>query len=418
MNKNYNYRNLLYFKKLLSISKKNNSQYFNILNSLQISDNFSLKYIKYVEDNKYVNFFFYRILNILKLIFSKNFTYKNIPNIKKYDSIIFTWGFKRNFDKKGNFKDDYLNINSKNKNCLILIVYLDKNIPQKINSNCVLFLRCENILKNILKNILSIISNKLSKKKYFHNYQFLLGQNLSKLIQKILRDVKFKKMLIPYDGALSQKIIIKDLKKNFKRKIVGIVHSFPQPLPVNFFFNKISSPDELAVNGKIQKEIFINHLGWNKKKIFFKKSNKYKKIKNFKSLLSNKIFLPYNLNDTDKVINSLENIKHLLNKDMEVCIHPQKKSNEDHIFLKKEIVNKLRDIKKNKSKRKKALSIFFDATTVIFIAVEKKIKVIQICSDENLYYYNPILWKGLGAKRLYENIFEYYKLNSKSLIEF
>ena len=93
----------------------------------------------------------------------------------------------------------------------------------------------------------------MSKKKYFHNYQFLLGQNLSKLIQKILRDVKFKKMLIPYEGALSQKIIIKDLKKNFKRKIVGIVHSFPQPLPVNFFFNKISSPDELAVNRKIQK---------------------------------------------------------------------------------------------------------------------------------------------------------------------
>ena len=115
---------------------------------------------------------------------------------------------------------------------------------------------------------------------------------------------------------------------------------------------------------------------------------------------------------------SFVKIKYLLNKDMEICIHPLKKEDKKHILLKSIIKNELSDIKISKSNKGKNLSIFLDATSGLFLAVEKNIKVIQICSDQNLYYYNPNIWKGLRSKKLYANIFEYYKYNKKSLIEF
>ena len=419
MRKNYNYQSLLYFKKLLSIAKKYNFNYSSILNSLQVSDNFSLKYINYLKHNNFINFFFYRILNIFKLIIYKNLSHTNIPKIKNFKSIQLTWGFRRNFDNKGNFKDNYLNINSNNKKCLILILYLDNILPQNINSNCILLFHSRNRFKSVIKNIIKIIFNIFTKKNFSQTYQSFLGENLSYLIKEIFKDLKFNNFIIPYEGSLSQKIIVKNIRENFKnQKIIGIVHSLPQPLPINFIYNKLSSPDEIIVNGKNQKNIFVKYLGWNSRKIYIKKSYKYKKVSNFKSLLSNKIFLPYNLNNSKKIMESFVNIKYLLNRDMEICIHPLKKEDKKHILLKNNIKNELSDIKISKSNKGKNLSIFLDATSGLFLAVEKNIKVIQICSDQNLYYYNPNIWKGLRSKKLYDNIFEYYKYNKKSLIEF
>ena len=76
----------------------------------------------------FLSIFFSRVK--FKKYFEANHSFKNI---------YFSWGFHKNFDKNGNFKDRYTNKNvSKFKDTLIFLIYLDAQLPKKVKSNTVL----------------------------------------------------------------------------------------------------------------------------------------------------------------------------------------------------------------------------------------------------------------------------------------
>ena len=57
--------------------------------------------------------------------------FKKINSLGK--KVILTWGYKKSFDRYGNFHDNYLKINSKkNNNTIWLIVYMENSLPEKI----------------------------------------------------------------------------------------------------------------------------------------------------------------------------------------------------------------------------------------------------------------------------------------------
>ena len=59
--------------------------------------------------------------------------------INSFSRIILTWGFKKDFDKKGVFYDKYFNTySSDQKKILWLIVYLDNDLPDNIQSNLII----------------------------------------------------------------------------------------------------------------------------------------------------------------------------------------------------------------------------------------------------------------------------------------
>jgi hypothetical protein len=80
---------------------------------------------------------------------------------------------------------------------------------------------------------------------------------------------------MPFEGQLFQKYFIKKIKKQKKKiKVIGLIHTFLEPIPFNLFYNKSYSPDKLIVNSISQKECLTKYMGWNKKLIFIENSKR------------------------------------------------------------------------------------------------------------------------------------------------
>ena len=83
-----------------------------------------IQYLKHV-----VSIGYQSKLSLIKI--EKNYNFKKL---------ILTWAYKKNFQKNGSLNDRYFNYNSKiKKDFLWLVLYLDKQLPKKINKNIILF---------------------------------------------------------------------------------------------------------------------------------------------------------------------------------------------------------------------------------------------------------------------------------------
>ncbi len=417
MEKRFKIKRSIKLKNLLNITIKNKDCLYNILNSLQISDNFSLNYMHYIQYRKKIEFIIFYIFNIFKLLFFKEFISKVYVNQKKYSKIYFTWGMEENFDKFGNFQDNYLKINSKKFNQdLIIILYLGKKKIRKINFNCILISAGNISLTNFFKNIFKVSRYGLINFLFSLNYQSFLGINISNLLKKDLKDIEFNKFIFPYEGSLSQKVIVNEVRKiNKNAEILGFIHSVPQPMPVNFLNYNKTSPDRIVVHSKNQKDIFCQYLNWKLKNIKVQKSFRYKNNRLFKRNMQNKIFLPYSIKNIKLLIHNFDKIKNLLNRNMDIKIHPQKKNDSEHNLLRQEIKKKISSLKQNKSN--KMTSVFLNVSSTIFLAVELKLKVIQIYENEDFFAYNCSIWKSLSANKLDTNIIEYRKKGSQNVFK-
>ena len=82
-----------------------------------------------------------QILFVLKniLSISKNFDlklfFKNNKIKSNAQNIIISYATKKNFDKRGNFSDNYFDFNSNNKNFFWLLISLDNYVPFKIKDS-------------------------------------------------------------------------------------------------------------------------------------------------------------------------------------------------------------------------------------------------------------------------------------------
>ena len=91
-------------------------------------------------------YFFNFFISIFKHfidIFNSKVSFKNtIRNNKNYNQIIVSWAFSNNFDKTGVYQDKYLKKKSSDDtNIVWLLIYLDKNLPDKISDNIILVYR-------------------------------------------------------------------------------------------------------------------------------------------------------------------------------------------------------------------------------------------------------------------------------------
>ena len=73
MKKKFSNKKNINFNYLLNITNKHKNCIYNILNSLQISDNFSLNYLNYLRYRNKFEFIIFYLSNLFKLLFYKEF---------------------------------------------------------------------------------------------------------------------------------------------------------------------------------------------------------------------------------------------------------------------------------------------------------------------------------------------------------
>lgn len=353
---------------------------------------------------------------ILKDLFStssrkfKSIVSNKIPLFKK---IIVSWAYKKDFKNNGSYFDNYLNINSRNeKDTLWYVIYLDKDLPIKIDSNICIFqvinegFNFFNVVRILLQNFSYIFKNInyfLSSISTHNNLAINIGKDFKKFLSKDL-----KKILINYEAQPFQNEIIRISKKfNNKISITGNIHAPLMAMPSHLIF-KDFSPDKIIVNGTDIKSFFINYLKWPLKRVLVKKSFR---ILNVKKKMANYVFLPNNINSTKLIMDSFD---FLINKkfynfsNFKIKIHPGQLKSEVHIYLALILKKLLRSSKKNSSMNKnKNLSVFIGATGSLIEALERKNNTIHICEDVTLEHYSNEFYSNIISKKLRKNIFNY-----------
>ena len=405
-------------KKIIKESKKiikenydysTSSSYFPIF-----ADTPSTLYLKTKTAKKYLfNYIILKIKFFISILFSKVKFKEYQTDGNNYENIFISWGFKNNFDHKGNFVDKYTNKNINNyKKTLIFLIYLDEELPKKVKSNTILVYRKKN-LKNFnfiffLKYILKNINSKFFKKMSSFN---CLSEQLIEFFNQNISNQYLKKVFFVYEGQPYQKNIINYLKRNNKNiTTIGYDHSAPPALPLNLLYDNCS-PDKLLVTGKAQYQFYNKYLNWPKNKIKIIPSFRFRNEK--KNFFKKKIFLPFELSDKENFIKNfrklvtLNKINNLSN--FEVKIHPLGLKMQKHINF----ANKIKDIinenyqpipsKKNTSDS----SIFFGQTTAIVVALEKKYKCYHVCSYPIFDCYSSKLWNCLKVEKITNNLYSY-----------
>jgi len=220
---------------------------------------------------------------------------------------------------------------------------------------------------------------------------------------------------MPYEGQPFQNNLISYLKENTNVKTVGYIHSPPLAFPSNFIKKKFS-PSKIVLNGNDQLKCFVNCLGWNKKDIKVKESNRFL---NKKTNFSKTIFLPLNIDSETIILNSLQFLMKNLSiylRDFEVKNHPVAKNSKKNNIMLKKINYLIKNQKFIKNSKYKSVAVFIGASGGIVEALERGYKVIQICEIPIFQAYSNKIWKSIISRKLADNIFTYSLIKKGSLI--
>ncbi len=419
------------FKKILSFLKLSKSKgidtglsslcYFSA-SEMELGHHFFIKkFLNYKYNLKYLIFYlkqFFSIHNAFSFCLSTN---------KKFDKkkIYITWGFKKDFDAKGNIRDQYFKTSSLDPNILWIVLYADKILPSKISENIILISNLQS--KNKIRCFLSIFYffkiifvKKFKIKKIFHELSFssLLAENLYSKLKHMIDAKKVEEIFIPYEGQPFQNFIPRQLKKlNNKIKIYGYVsHNLPHSFDM---ICRYGSPDILFLQSKDQFYHFSKNLGWNRKKLKLINSLRHKKVN--KKILLNKIFFPNYLADISNLSKNFN--KYLSNRkdnsvpELQINTHPRSYSSSRQNLLKKEFEE---IIKKNKKKFAKNLnenlSIVIGLTSTPVYLLAHKIKVVHIVNNNFFHSYNEKYWPSLNTKKINSHTFEYSLKKNKQIL--
>ena len=145
---------------------------------------------------KFIKLYFktavYDFYNLLRL---KNFYSIEPKNLGEFKSIVVNWGTLKDFKNTGEFYDKHFDVSSKKcKEALWYIIYLDEELPKKIDKNIIFIFKKKSFLNfNYLKKI--FLDTLLLKKKIrFINqeisYHSVLLLMLIKILIFILSSVK------------------------------------------------------------------------------------------------------------------------------------------------------------------------------------------------------------------------------------
>ncbi len=416
-------KNFLAFAKQNGIDTGLSSLCYFSTSPMVLGHHFFIK--KFIKNNYSLKYYFYFLKQIFSIYNAYNFTIINNNKFYNKKKIYITWGFKKDFDKSGNIKDQYFKIRSKNNNILWIVLYLDKKVPFKIAKNIILISQINS--GNKFKSLLSIfyifkifIDKKFNFKKIVHqlSYPSALAENIFKKISNLINHNSIEKIFTPYEGQPFQHYIPNQFKKtNNKIKIYGYVsHTLPHSFDM---FNRIGSPDILFLHSNDQKKYFNKNLGWEKKKLKVINSLRLKKTR--QKNLNNKIYFSnqlFNLNNLSKNFEKyLKNSKNGSIPKLSINIHPRgySPSKQNKLKVKFEKIIK-KNINKFNYKSKKNISFVIGLTSTPIYLLAHKIKVIHIVNNEFFDTYNNKFWPSIKSKEIDRYIYEYSIKRSNKIL--
>ncbi len=362
-------------------------------------------------------YFFNFFISIFKHfidIFNSKVSFKNtIRNNKNYNQIIVSWAFSNNFDKTGVYQDKYLKKKSSDDtNIVWLLIYLDKNLPDKISDNIILVYRDKSIFKKCLFFFCYIFQClkreylTLSFFKKLNSFSSLSLQGLKIMNQKIDCTL-LSKVLIVYEGQPFQKDLIEYFKKKKESiNVQGYDHSAPPPLPLHLIYDQ-SSPDELLITGTSQKKFYSEKLRWPPEKLKIIKTLRFNS--ETKDFYLNKIFLPYELRSLKVYLSSIKNLietSQINLKSLKIKNHPLQSKSKIHLKLINDIKSII-EFSDLKNKEIQNSSIFFDQTTAVIVALDLGVTCYHICSDPIFDSYTSELWENIKVEKVNNNLFKY-----------
>lgn len=411
----------------LFLDNKKNTRYdssLNYLDSIEKNPGYGLIQFWYKGIAKIPIFFFLILKDILLSFYEFEFTQINKLKKKKYQNIIISWSRIINFEKNGSFNDPYFNTNSNlNKDCVWFLIHMDHKIPKKVSGNIVIIKKESGIfnykkfiffllnIKNLTTNIMSTI--------HVQSHQTKIGYAIFDKFKNLLK-INLNKIMMPYEGQPFQNIIIKK-SEEFDKNIttIGFVHNYPPALPTSLIYRN-GSPKKIIVSSSDYKYFLNKYLSWSNRNILIKASARFI---NKKKEMSDKIFLPGQINSINFIIKNLEtlllNYRSLNIQNFEIKNHPQKLKSTFH----NDAVNKIKELLKTKSINnnvnninKDNVSIFIGSTGAIIEALECGCSAIHIVEEPALQIYSHFLYPNIKTKIINENIYYYSLKDSKKLI--
>ena len=428
------------YKEILSVSKKFIKD--GHLDNKNVSFNPNYFLSSWAESIGYLNLksfshqkvkYILKCIVIFKEVFSTNretIDYLGRVKINKYENIIMSYFIPENLKKNGSYFDKYFSINTDfdKKNLWILIPFKNDINHYKTNENLIILNRNNyNFYYNIFSSIylyLKVLFSTLffTKIQNLNLQESKFSKSLYQIFDSIIAKQNIKNFFFPYESQPHQHYLVSKLKKkNPKLKIIGYMHTVLPPLPLDYI-KRPGHPDLVYVNGYSQKKIMCEKLGWKKREVKNIVSFRCKKI--IKNNLNNIIFLPYFLENEDKIFNLFKNLIYSKPKEFfpkfNIKNHPSMDSSKKHLKLIKKLrlfLNKEKNFFKNKPSNKK-ISIFIGSTASVAEGLERGLRVFHICSDPILEKFDKFYWDNIKNLYINENIFEYKLKNKGSLIKF
>ena len=378
---------------------------------------------------KFLSFFKVYFKDIFSICFGHDFEIFNFSASNKRKIILISSASKSNFYKDGSYTDRYFQINSKDfKNIIFYLDYLDKDLPERLDENIVLFrLKKTSVLIGIFsfimyffKNFIKVISFKGSVSEF--TSQTIRAENLFQKISSLENITHFEKLILPYEGQPFQQFFVKEAKKINKDLLaIGYDHSAPHSLPFHLFYRD-GAPDLLYMNGQSQIDHLISYQNWPKNKIKLIPSLRYQNTD--QSDFSNTIFLPYQIFNIEIVLNEIELFlkKSNLNSlnTINIKTHPVAVNENSQKYLKngiQELFIKYSS-KFDKSNKSQNISFFIGPTTGVIVALEKDLRVVHICFDPIFDSYSSEMWPNLKTIKIGNNSLEYTLIKKNSFIKF
>ena len=408
----------------LFLRNKNNKRYdssLNYLDSVEKNPGYGLIQFWNKGIVKIPIFFFLVLKDFLLSFYEFKFIQINKFKKKKYQNIIISWSRINNFEKNGSFNDPYFNTNSNlSKDCIWFLIHMDNKIPNKISDNIIIIKKGSGIFnyKKFIFFLLDIknLTTKIISTIHAQSHQTIIAYAIFDKFKHLLK-INLNKIIMPYEGQPFQNLIIKKTEEFYKNiTTIGFVHNYLPALPTSLIYRN-GSPKKIIVSNINHKYFFNKYLFWSKKNILMKESARFV---DKKKEMSGKIFLPGYINSINFIIKNLEFL--LLNyssfniQDFEVKNHPQKLKSEFHIYA----TNKINELLKRKSNKnninKDKVSIFIGSTGAIIEALEYGCSAIHIVEDPVLQIYSQFLYPNIKTKIINNNIYYYYLIGSKKLI--
>ena len=197
------------------IADKTSSE-FDIFRYLSNSNKLSFTQLQFNLNKKFLfKYLFLCFKNFFSFFFYYDYKLYESSIKKNYDEAIISWGRIKDFDNEGNFFDRYCGKNSlERKRILWIVQYEDTIIPKKISKNVILFKKSDKKVIH-LKFPFLLFTELRAKSFSFKNFS---SSSLYSLlfyikVRSVIEKVSIKKLTIPYEGQLCQKLIIKKFRE-------------------------------------------------------------------------------------------------------------------------------------------------------------------------------------------------------------